>query len=103
MEYEIQTEALKILSINNISVASLKFVFRRRMEYHVTNTFLQVCTLLIKIMRPCYTLSFQVAQRQCNNQSRAVSNLYRTEFEIWAGITFKHLLKAFFFLWQTLF
>ena len=47
MEYEIQTEALKILSINNISVASLKFVFRRRMEYHVTNTFLQVCTQLV--------------------------------------------------------
>ena len=42
VEYEVQTEVLRIKSENNISVASLQFVFRRRMEYHVTNTFLQV-------------------------------------------------------------
>ena len=42
VEYEIQKEILQIGSKNNISRAHLKFVFRRRMEYHVTNTFLQV-------------------------------------------------------------
>jgi hypothetical protein len=42
VEYEIQKEDLQIASVNNISQAKLKFVFRRRMEYHVTNTFMQV-------------------------------------------------------------
>ena len=42
VEYEIQKEALQISSFQNISRAELKFVFRRRMEFHVTNTFLQV-------------------------------------------------------------
>ena len=42
VEYEIQMEALQIVSENNISKAELKFVFRRRMEFHVANTFLQV-------------------------------------------------------------
>ena len=42
VEYEIQKEILQVGSKNNISRAHLKFVFRRRMEYHVTNTFLQV-------------------------------------------------------------
>ncbi len=42
VEYEIQLEDLQIGSVNNISRASLKFVFRRRMEFHVANTFLQV-------------------------------------------------------------
>ena len=41
VEYEIQMEALQISSRNNISRAELKFVFRRRMEFHVANTFLQ--------------------------------------------------------------
>ena len=48
VEYEIQTEKLKIRSAQNISIASLTFVFRRRMEYHVTNTFLQVTFLVIR-------------------------------------------------------
>ena len=42
VEYEIQMEALQFRSVNNISQAVVKFVFRRRMEFHVTNTFLQV-------------------------------------------------------------
>ena len=42
VEYEIQMEDLQISSENNISKAELKFVFRRRMEFHVANTFLQV-------------------------------------------------------------
>ena len=41
-EYEIQMEDLQIKSVNNISQAIVKFVFRRRIEYHVTKTFLQV-------------------------------------------------------------
>ena len=48
VEYEIQKEILQIGSKNNISRAHLKFVFRRRMEYHVTNTFLQVVFHLLK-------------------------------------------------------
>ena len=42
-EYEIQMEDLQIKTVNNISQAIVKFVFRRRIEYHVTKTFLQVC------------------------------------------------------------
>ena len=48
-EYEIQMEALQIKSFNNISQAIVKFVFRRRIEYHVTKTFLQV-NILVLIM-----------------------------------------------------
>ena len=48
VEYEIQKEVLQVGSKNNISRAHLKFVFRRRMEYHVTNTFLQVCVGIFK-------------------------------------------------------
>ena len=48
VEYEIQKEILQVGSKNNISRAHLKFVFRRRMEYHVTNTFLQVFYFIFK-------------------------------------------------------
>ena len=41
-EYEILKEVLEITSIRNISHASVKIVFRRRIEYHITNTLLQV-------------------------------------------------------------
>ena len=37
-----EKEVMHITSVNNISRAYVKFVFSRRMEYHVTNTFLQV-------------------------------------------------------------
>ena len=46
VEYEIQLEKLEISSRDNISVAEVKIVFRRRMEYHVTNTFLQTLILV---------------------------------------------------------
>ena len=46
VEYEIQMEDLQISSKNNISLAELKFVFRRRIEFHVANTFLQVRSFL---------------------------------------------------------
>lgn len=46
VEYEIQMEVLEIKSVNNISTAEVKIVFRRRMEYHVTNTFLQTLILM---------------------------------------------------------
>ncbi len=42
VEYEIQLEQLHVTSSNNISQAIVTIVFRRRMEFHVTNTFLQV-------------------------------------------------------------
>ena len=38
-------EALQFRSVNNISQGIVKFVFRRRMEFHVTNTFLQTLIL----------------------------------------------------------
>ena len=41
-EYEILKEVLEINSIRNISWASVKIVFRRRIEYHIKKTFLQV-------------------------------------------------------------
>lgn len=45
VEYEIQMEALTFQSVNNISQGVVKFVFRRNMEFHVTNTFLQTFIL----------------------------------------------------------
>ena len=41
-EYEILKEVLYTTSVKNISHAVVKFAFRRRIEYHVTNTFTQV-------------------------------------------------------------
>ena len=46
VEYEIQMEALEFKSVNNISLGIVKFVFRRNMEFHVTNTFLQTFLLV---------------------------------------------------------
>ena len=42
VEYEVQVSKLVIGSDKNISMATAKFFLRRRMEYHVTSTFLQV-------------------------------------------------------------
>ena len=41
-EYEILKEVLYIDTIENKSCAHVKFAFRRRIEYHITNTFTQV-------------------------------------------------------------
>ena len=49
-EYEILKEILEITSIGNMSRASVKIVFRRRIEYHIKKTFLQVLTKLIFII-----------------------------------------------------
>ncbi len=40
-------ERLEVTSSNNISTAEVKIVFRRRMEFHVTNTFLQTLILIM--------------------------------------------------------
>ena len=48
-EFEILKEVLYITSFQNISYAQVEFAFRRRVEYHITNTFLQV-TEIRKIM-----------------------------------------------------
>ena len=42
VEYEIQTEDLQVQSVKNISVATVKIVFRRQMFYFVLSIFLQV-------------------------------------------------------------
>ena len=41
-EYNIELEEMRVTSSNNISRAIVKFVFRRNMEYHVTNSLLQM-------------------------------------------------------------
>ncbi|TRY75302.1 hypothetical protein TCAL_15664 [Tigriopus californicus] len=46
VEYEIQLEDLQIGEEDGVSKAIVKVVFRRRMEYHVTNTFLQTIILV---------------------------------------------------------
>ena len=46
VEYEIQMEDLTITSENRLSRGIVKIVFRRRMEFHVTNTFLQTFILI---------------------------------------------------------
>ena len=43
-EYKVLKEFLQITSIKNMSRVTVKFVFRRRIEYHIANTFLQVLT-----------------------------------------------------------
>ena len=42
VEYEILKEVMQTKSYNNVSRAFIKVVFRRRLQYHITNTFLQV-------------------------------------------------------------
>ena len=46
VEYEIQMEKLEVASVGNVSTGTVKIVFRRRMEFHVTNTFLQNFVLI---------------------------------------------------------
>ena len=46
VEYDIQLEELVTYTVNNVSRASVRFVFRRRLEFHVSNTFVQVQTTL---------------------------------------------------------
>ena len=47
VEYEIQAEDLQVKSEENISIAAMRFVFARRFEYHVANTFLQTFVLMM--------------------------------------------------------
>ena len=46
VEYEIQLETLEMYSVDNISMAEVKIVFRRRIQYYITNTFLQTFILV---------------------------------------------------------
>ena len=50
-EYEILKESLEITSIRNTSHATVKIVFRRRIEYHIKKTFLQVFINVIILLR----------------------------------------------------
>ena len=47
LEYTIEKEVLYTLSHKNISRAIVKFVFQRRIEYHIANTISQTFILLI--------------------------------------------------------
>ena len=49
-EYEILKEILEITSIGNTSHATVKIVFRRRIEYHIKKTFLQVLINVIILL-----------------------------------------------------
>lgn len=42
VEYEIIGENLTVTSENNVSTATFSFLFKRRMEYHLANTFFEV-------------------------------------------------------------
>ena len=48
LEYYLEKEVIDI-SVNekNMSLAKIKFVFTRRVQYHLTGTFLQVSCLLL--------------------------------------------------------
>ena len=48
LEYYLEKEVIEI-SVNekNMSLAKIKFVFTRRVQYHLTGTFLQVSCLLL--------------------------------------------------------
>ena len=48
-EYEILKEVLEITSVRNVSSASVKIVIRRRFEYHITKTYLQVFITVINL------------------------------------------------------
>ena len=47
VEYTIEKAALQVNSVNNVSRAYVKFVFKRRIEYHITNTITQTFILVI--------------------------------------------------------
>ena len=63
LEYYLEKEVIEI-SVNekNMSLAKIRFVFTRRVQYHLTGTFLQVsCLLLIpfELLRILYNIPFQ--------------------------------------------
>ena len=45
-EYTILKEVFKTTSVSNMSHAYAEFVLRRRVEYHITSTFLQESILI---------------------------------------------------------
>jgi hypothetical protein len=47
VEYEIQLEKFEVLTRNNVSQSRVKIIFRRRMEYHLSGTFLQTIILIL--------------------------------------------------------
>ena len=46
VEYEIQKEVLEIKTRKHVSIAEVKIVFRRRIEYHLYNTIAQSLILI---------------------------------------------------------
>ncbi|TRY67315.1 hypothetical protein TCAL_11764 [Tigriopus californicus] len=46
VEYDIQMEDIELKTIENKSAVAVRVIFRRRMEFHVTNTFLQTFILI---------------------------------------------------------
>ena len=47
VEYIVKKVELQTKSVNNVSQATVKFVFQRRIEYHITGTITQTFILLI--------------------------------------------------------
>ena len=47
VEYTFLNETLVVESRDDVSIAVLKIVFRRRIEYHLTNTFMQTEVLTL--------------------------------------------------------
>ncbi len=46
VEYEIQKEVLEVKTRHHVSMAEIKIVFRRRVEYHLYNTIAQTLILV---------------------------------------------------------
>ena len=51
VEYEIEKAVLNITTVHDKSRAYVRIVFRRKFEYHITNTFLQVHSTQIDNIR----------------------------------------------------
>ncbi len=47
VEYEILKEVMEVVVVDNVSIAEVKIVFRRHMEYHLYNTLAQTLILVL--------------------------------------------------------
>ena len=92
LEYYLEKEVIEI-SVNekNMSLAKIRFVFTRRVQYHLTGTFLQVsCLLLIpfELLRILYNIPFQ----KCIKISSHYRHLF---YYLWALLLIFSMWKIF--------
>ena len=91
LEYYLEKEVIEI-SVNekNMSLAKIRFVFTRRVQYHLTGTFLQVSCLLLILLNYLgyYHLSFQ----KCIKISSHYRHLF---YYLWALLLIFSMWKIF--------